>query len=336
MGMTRREVLTIISSLATTGIFANNFTTNNRKEMLPEKKLPGGVLTAVLTPLDGNLNADYGHLVNHINWLLQRGNNAIGLLGTTGEANSFSVDERKEMLEAVLERGISPDKLLVGTGCCSITDTISLTRHAYSHNVADVLLLPPFYYKQINDRGLETYLAKVLDRVGENGIRIYLYHFPQLTGVPYTVGLVEKLVSKYPKNIIGMKDSGGDWSHMEDILKAIPGFRLYTGSEKFLLSALKAGGAGCISASANLTSPEAAAVYEAWKNGGGEKEQTRLSVLRSILEMYPAIGTLKYLFARLGNNKDWLNIRPPNSILSEEEGSQVEQKLKELDYFKPL
>ena len=304
--------------------------------MLAEKKLPGGVLTAVLTPLDGNLNADYGHLVNHINWLLRRGNNAIGLLGTTGEANSFSVDERKEILEAVLDRGIAPNKLLVGTGCCSITDTVNLTRHAYSHSVADMLLLPPFYYKQINDTGLETYFARVLDRVGENGIRIYLYHFPQLTGIPYTVRLVEKLVSKYPKNIIGMKDSGGEWSHMEDILQAIPGFRLYAGNEKFLLSALKAGGAGCISASANLTSPEAAAVYEAWKNGGGEKEQSRLSVLRSVLEMYPAIGTLKYILARLANNKNWLNIRPPNSILSEEEGSQVEQKLKELDYFKPF
>jgi 4-hydroxy-tetrahydrodipicolinate synthase len=323
-----------MSSFATSGLLANNFTTNNRKEKLSDNKLPGGVLSAVLTPLDSNLNADYDNLVKHINWLLQRGNNAIGLLGTTGEANSFSVDERKEILEAVLDRGVAPAKLLVGTGCCSIKDTVSLTRHAYSYGAAAVLLLPPFYYKQINDTGLENYFGRVLDGVGENGIKIYLYHFPQLTGVPYTVKLVEKLVSKYPQNIIGMKDSGGDWSHMDEIIKSIPGFSLYTGSEKFLLSALRAGGAGCISASANLTSPEAAAVYEAWKRGGGEKEQARLSMLRGVLEMYPSIGTLKYVFAKLSGNKDWLNIRPPNSILTSEEGIEVEQKLKQLDYFK--
>jgi 4-hydroxy-tetrahydrodipicolinate synthase len=304
--------------------------------MLNEKKLPDGVLSAVLTPLDGNLNADFDRLIDHINWLLQRGNNAIGLLGTTGEANSFSVDERMEILEAVLEGGIAQDKLLVGTGCCSIPDTVNLTRHAYSHGVAAVLLLPPFYYKKVNDIGLQTYFATILDRVGENELKIYLYHFPQLTGVPYTIKLVETLVSKYSQNIIGMKDSGGDWSHMEEILKAIPGFRLYAGSEKFLLSALNAGGAGCISASANLTSREAADVYEAWKRGGGEKEQARLSLLREALEMYPTIGTLKYIFARLSGNKDWLNLRPPNSILTEEEGFQVEQRLKDLDYLKPF
>jgi 4-hydroxy-tetrahydrodipicolinate synthase len=301
--------------------------------MINEKKLPGGVLSAVLTPLDGNLNADYDRLIDHINWLLQRGNNAIGLLGTTGEANSFSVDERKQILEAVLDGGIAKDKLLVGTGCCSIPDTVSLTRHACSHGVTAILLLPPFYYKKVNDIGLQTYFARILDRVGENGLKIYLYHFPQLTGVPYTIRLVENLVSNHPQNIIGMKDSGGDWSHMEEVLKAIPGFSLYAGSEKFLLSTLKAGGAGCISASANLTSREAAAVYEAWKRGSGEKEQARLSMLREALELYPTIGTLKYIFARLSGNKNWLNVRPPNSVLTEEEGFHVEQKLKKLDYF---
>jgi len=297
-------------------------------------KLPDGVLSAVLTPLDSNLNADYAHLVNHIKWLLKRGNNGIGLLGTTGEANSFSVDERLQILEAVLNGDIPSGKLIVGTGCCAITDTVTLTRHAHSHGVAGILLLPPFYYKKINDAGLETYMAKLFDRVGENNVQIYLYHFPQLTGVPFSVRLVERLVSKYPNNIIGMKDSGGDWSHMQEILKAIPGFRLYTGNEKFLLSVLKAGGSGCISANANFTSPEAAAVYEAWKKGSGEKEQTRLSMLRDVLDEYPSIGTLKYILAKWSGVKDWLNVRPPNVIVTAEEGFQIEQKLKEINYFK--
>jgi 4-hydroxy-tetrahydrodipicolinate synthase len=331
--MTRREALTIISSLVAGEILANK-TINAMKRNSLDRKLPGGVLTAALTPLDKDLNCHYAQLVIHLQWLLKRGNDGITLLGTTGEANSFSVDERKRILDAVIGAGIPPDKLLVGTGCCSVTDTAMLTRHAWSHNVGGILLLPPFYYKNISDTGLETYISALLDKVGENKIEIYLYHFPQLTGVPFTTKFTERIVSKYQENIVGMKDSGGDWSHMEEVITAIPGFRLYTGNEKFLLPMLKAGGAGCISASANLTSPEAAVVYEAWKNGGGEKEQDRLSMLREVLESYPAIGTLKYVFAKLSGNKDWLNVRPPNVIISSDEGLQIKQKLKEMEYFK--
>lgn len=304
--------------------------------MSNHNKLPDGVLTAALTPLDSDLNPDYSRLVNHIQWLLTRGNDGIALLGTTGEANSFSVNERMQILEAVLDSGIRANKLLVGTGCCALTDTVTLTRHAQSHGVGGILLLPPFYYKKVNDEGLENYITALLERVRENGIQIYLYHFPQLTGVPYSFALIERLLSKYPENIIGMKDSGGDREHMKEMLNRFPGFRLYTGTEKFLLSTLSEGGAGCISATANLTSPEIAAVYEAWKKGSGEKEQAKASILREVLEIYPAIGTLKYIFAKFTGNMDWLNVRPPNSVITQEEGFQIEQKLKKLDYFKPF
>ena len=302
--------------------------------MLNANKLPNGVITAVLTPLDRDLNVGNAALTRHIQWLLQRGNDGIALLGTTGEANSFSVDERLRILEVVLDDGIPPGKLIVGTGCCSIPDTVTLTRHAHIHGAGGILLLPPFYYKPVNDVGLQTYFSMLLDKLGENEVKIYLYHFPKLSGVTFSNKLIEWLISKYPENIVGMKDSGGDWPHMEDILKTFPGFRLYAGSEKFLLPVLKAGGAGCISASANLTSPDAAAVYEAWKKGSGEKEQARLSELRDVLEQFPSIGTLKYIFAKLSGNQDWLNIRPPNVILTTEEGLQIERKLKELDYFR--
>ena len=301
--------------------------------LMSDNKLPNGLLSATLTPLDNNLNADHGRLIKHINWLLNRGSDGIGLLGTTGEANSFSVNERIQILEAVLDGGIPPGKLLVGTGCCSLTDTVLLSRHAHSKGVGGILLLPPFYYKQINEEGLETYFATLVDRIGENQIQIYLYHFPQLTGISFTTGLVQRLVSKYPENIVGMKDSGGDWVHMEEVLKEIHGFRLYTGNEKFFLPVLRAGGVGCISATANLTSPEVSAIYQAWKDEGGKKEQVRASALREVLEKYPSIGTLKYLFAKLMGEKDWLNIRPPNIIVSPEEGMIIEQKLIELDYF---
>lgn len=298
--------------------------------------LPQSILTAVLTPLNHKLVADYDLLVRHMKWLLQRGNNGIALLGTTGEANSFSTDERTGILEAVLEGGIDPGVLLVGTGCCSITDTVTLTKHAISNKVFNILLLPPFYYKQINDTGLDNYVTELIERVGDNNLKIYLYHFPQLTGISFTTELTQKLVSKFPRHIIGMKDSGGDLSHMQQILKAVPGFQLYAGSEKFLLPVLKAGGVGCISATANLTSPEVAVVYKAWKTGAGEREQARATQLREVLEKYPSIGTLKYLFAKLSGNKDWLNIRPPNTILSPEKGEEIVNKLKELNYSASL
>jgi len=304
---------------------------------MPNKtKLPNGVFTATLTPMDNNLNADYPRLVNHLKWLLSGGNDGIGLLGSTGEANSFSVEERMHILDAVIGGGIPADKLIVGTGCCSITDTVTLTRHAHSKGVGGILVLPPFYYKGITDTGLETYFAKLLEKAGENELQIYLYHFPKLTGLPYSASLCERLVAKYPRNIIGMKDSGGDWLHMEEILKAIPGFRLYTGNEKFLLSTLKAGGAGCITAGANLISSEAVMVYKAWRQGSGEKEQSRLSVLRETLEAYPFIGSLKYIFAKWSGIDSWLNLRPPNVIISEDQGKMLEQKLKQINFSNPF
>jgi 4-hydroxy-tetrahydrodipicolinate synthase len=220
----------------------------------------------VLTPQDPHLDVAYSRLVSHINWLLQRGNNGIGILGTTGEANSFSVDERMRILEAVLDAGIPADKLLVGTGCycdyryCNSYPPRSVAPGRWNSFIASI-----FITKILVIAGLESYFAELLDRVGENKIEIYLYHFPQLTGVPFMLSFIERLVSKYPDQIVGMKDSGGDWSHMEEIMRELPGFRLYTGNEKFLLPTLKAGGSGCISASANYTSPEVALVYEAWK-----------------------------------------------------------------------
>ena len=332
---TRREVLAMFASLIATTSFAKGSTDKNRS-VSNKAKLPAGVFTAALTPMDSNLNADYKRLVNHIKWLLSRGNDGIGLLGSTGEANSFSVDERMHILEAVIGGGIPADKLVVGTGCCSITDTVTLTRHAHSKGVGGILVLPPFYYKGITDNGLETYFANLLEKVGEDELQIFLYHFPKLTGVPYSVSLCKRLVAKYPHNIIGMKDSEGDWSHMEEILKAIPGFRLYTGDEKFLLSTLKAGGAGCITAGANLISSEAAIVYKAWRQGSGEKEQSRLTVLRETLEAYPFIGSLKYIFAKWSRIDSWLNLRPPNVIISEDEGKMLEQKLKQINFSNPF
>lgn len=341
MDITRREALTAFASLiASTALPATDIipVTGIRKNKAYsiESKLPAGVVTAAMTPLDKNLNPDYPMLIKHLKWLFAQGNDGIALLGTTGEANSFSADERIRILDKVIEGGIPAGKLLVGTGCTSITDTVTLTRHAVKNNVGGILLLPPFYYKAVTDSALQTYMSMVIDKVGDQNIQIYLYHYPLLSGLPFSTSLVEKLVAKYPRNIVGMKDSGGDWKHMEEVLKAIPGFRLYTGNEKYLLDTLKAGGVGTISASTNLISPEAAAVYGAWLKGGGEQQQPRLTVLRDTLAGFPFIGSLKYIFAKWSGQESWLNVRPPNSIITTDEGKRMEQKLKDVSYSKVI
>jgi len=165
----RREVLTMIASLIAAPAFMGENDSKN-KSVPSNNKLKNGVFTAALTPMGNNLNADYPQLINHMKWLLSRGNDGIGLLGSTGEANSFSVEERMNILEAVIDGGIPADKLIVGTGCSSITDTITLTRHAHSKKVAGKLVSPPFYYKGITDKGLETYFEKLLEHVGENDL----------------------------------------------------------------------------------------------------------------------------------------------------------------------
>jgi len=341
MAITRREALAAFASLiATTTLPAADiipFEEHKKSKAAPAaNKLPNGVVTAALTPMDKNLNPDYPMLIKHLKWLFAQGNDGIGLLGTTGEANSFSVNERTAILDKVIEGGITPNKLLVGCGCSSITDTVTLTKHAVKHQVGGVLLLPPFYYKAVTDAALETYMNIVLDKVADQNIQVYLYHYPQLAGIPWSTKVVEKLVAKYPRNVVGMKDSGGDWKHMEEVLKAIPGFRLYTGTEKYLLPTLKAGGAGTISASTNLFSPEAAAVYKASLKGGGDDLQPRLTLLRETLEVYPFIGAMKYFFAKWSGQQSWLNIRPPNSIITPDEVKKLEQKFKEIGYSKTI
>lgn len=294
--------------------------------------LPSGVFTAALTPLDRDLNPDHAHLIAHLKWLLSRGNDGIALLGTTGEANSFSVDERIRIIDAVADAGIPTNKLMIGTGCCSLTDTAILTRHAHACRAGGILLLPPFYYKGVKEAGLEAYVDRLLDWVGQDDMQIYLYHFPRLSGVPWPTPLVEKLVYKYPQQIVGMKDSGGEWAHTEEVLKALPKFRVYAGSERFLLATLKAGGVGCISATTNLTSLQAHAVKENWLTEDGEQAQETLSALRTAFDGYPFVGALKFMFQYYTGDTSWGHVRPPNQLISNDEGHALIEKLKQLNF----
>jgi len=277
------------------------------------------LLTASLTPLDQNLNLDYDLLKAHIQDLLQCGASGIVLFGTTGEGNSLSVSERKHGLEAILDGGISPNKLIVGTGCCALTDTVDLTQHALNAGVDRVLVLPPFYYKNVSNDGLFSVFDYLLQHLGHSKVKVYLYHFPQMCGVPISIDLVQKLIVAYPDNICGFKDSSGDWGSISAMIQGFPQLQVFAGSEEFLLDTLRLGGAGCISATTNVTLPLAVELLSNFKTSGANELQRHLSQLRHSLEQWPMIAALKVLMQHLKGEDQWENIRPPLSVLSSQD-----------------
>lgn len=295
--------------------------------------LPSGVFTASLTPMQQDLSVNYPALISHLQWLLNNGSNGICLLGTTGEANSFSAGERKAILDEVIKAGINPRLLLVGTGTCALPDTIALTRHAVAQGVGGVLMLPPFYYKGLSDEGILAYFKLVVEGVNDPRLKIYLYHFPKMTGVPFTLELVKKLTQAHPGVIVGMKDSSGDWPGMQAVMATIPGFKFFTGSENFLLATLRAGGAGCISATFNASIRQGAKLYAHWQGPHAESLQTGLSAIRAKFSVAPFIGGLKYLFARWFADDNWRNLRPPNSLPEEAAAQLLAQHLAKEDFF---
>jgi 4-hydroxy-tetrahydrodipicolinate synthase len=281
---------------------------------------PKGVLAAVLTPMDEDLGPDHGAFADHCHRLLGAGCHGLSVFGTTGEANSLSVNERLSALEALAESGVPVEKLLPGTGSCALTDTVRLSRAALETEAAGVLVLPPFYYKGVGDDGLYRFFAEVVERVGDDRLRLYLYHIPQMTGVDLGLSLISRLIDAYPGVVVGTKDSSGDRERITTLCREFPGFSVFVGTETLLLETLRAGGEGCISATVNVTSRLARRVYdahEAGKDGEAAALQERLTQLRASIEAYPVIPALKQLMADLTEDKQWRNIRPPLSGLDE-------------------
>ena len=276
-------------------------------------KPPQGVYAAALTPLDGDLNPDPQAAAAHCRWLLAHGCDGIGLLGTTGEANSFSLAERLGLIEGVIGAGIPGERLIIGTGCCAIPDTVRLTQAALEAGAAGVLVLPPFYYKGVADDGLFAAFAAVIEAVGDTRLKLYLYHFPAMTGIGLGLDLVVRLHRAYPDTVVGLKDSSGDWGGMKATLDALPGFGLFTGTEQYLLDCLEAGGAGTISATVNLTSVRCAEVYHAWRRhpAAAAAAQAALTAARLLVQGYPLVPALKEIMARHTGEPGWRHPRPP-------------------------
>ena len=282
-------------------------------------QLMSGVLPAVLSPLHDDLSPDHTRHVQHCNWLLNSGCNGLAIHGTTGEANSFSVAERLETLAALGAAGIDGQRIIAGTGCCAIPDSIALTKAALQIGAAGALMLPPFYYKNVSDDGLYAAFSEVIQRVGDEALKVYLYHFPTMSGVPITLSLIERLLAAYPNTVVGVKDSSGDFENMKAMASQFPGFRVFAGSERLLLDCLELGGAGTISATVNVTSLQASKVFAAWRVGDADaakEHQEHLSDSRVAIQDYPLVPALKAIMARHTGNQNWLSMRPPLTALS--------------------
>jgi len=269
-----------------------------------------GVLAPVLTPFDRDLNPDPKRFVAFSRVLTQLG---IGLapFGTTSEGNSLSAEEKLVLLEALAASGIDMARVMPGTGTCSLAESARLSSHAVKLGCGGVLMLPPFYYKNVTEEGLFRAYSETIQRVGEARLRVYLYHFPRQTALPITLPLIERLLKAYPGVVVGIKDSSGDFNNMEAMRKAFPGFDVFTGSEALGLRMLRLGGAGIISANANVNGAAMVELVKRWRDPEAEGLQEALTAFRIAMQDFPLIAALKALVARATGDQAWRITRPP-------------------------
>ena len=276
-----------------------------------------GVLVPVLTPFTEAGAPDAGRFITFCRFLLDQGADGLAIFGTTSEANSMSAGERMELLDRLIAAGIPAAKLMPGAGACSVTEAAAVARHAIGHGVGGVLMLPPFYYKGMNDDGLFGFFASVIDRVGSAALRIYLYHIPPQTVLGLSLDLVGRLIKAYPETVVGLKDSSGDWNNTAALLDRYKGFAVFPGSEVFLLDGLRHGAVGCITASGNVNVPGIRKVYENWRGPDADRLQAEITTVRKTIQAYPMVPALKRIVAHFHNDPAWAAVRPPMVPLGE-------------------
>jgi 4-hydroxy-tetrahydrodipicolinate synthase len=297
---------------------------------------PRGVYSPVVTPFTRNLQPDHERFVRHCRWLIEQ-DVGLAVFGTNSEANSLSVDEKKRLLDTLVTAGLPVDRLMPGTGCVALTDTVELTRHAVASGCRHVLMLPPFYYKGVSDEGLFRSYAEIIERVGSDALRIYVYHIPQVSQVPLGLALIERLLKAYPGIIAGVKDSSGDWSHTQAMLERFQpqGFDVFAGSETFLLATLRAGSAGCITATGNVNPAAIVDLYRNWQSADADARQQALDNIRAVFARFPMIPALKSAIGIYSHDGDWGTVRPPLVALNAEQRAALEEALTQAGFAMP-
>ena len=275
-------------------------------------KTLGGVIAAIATPIDESGAPDLARAVKLARFLLDNGCDALNVLGTTGEATSFSLAERKAVMSAYKAQGLPLDRLMVGTGAAAVSDAAALTRHAADLGFAGALVLPPFYYKGVPDDGLVAYIDRLLCATEERPIPIYLYHFPAMSGLPWHVDLIKRLLATFPSRIVGLKDSSGDMAYARSAAAISPGFAVFPSTEAALLEARGGAFAGCISATANLNADLCA---RAWAQGDQAALEAAVAI-RKLFDGKPLVSGVKALLAHIHGDAALGRVKPPLAAFS--------------------
>ena len=296
-----------------------------------------GVLAPVVTPFDADLKPDAKRFVQHCQWLVSQ-NVGLAFFGTNSEANSLSVNERIVLLDALVSSGVDPAKMMPGTGCCALTDSVELTRRAVDAGCAGVLMLPPFFYKAVSEDGLFRSYSEIIQRVGNSRLRIYLYHIPPVAQVSISAGLIERLLKAYPGTVAGIKDSSGDWSNTEMLLKNFQSesFDVFCGSEVFLLQNMRGGGAGSITATGNVNPAMIHDLFVNWQQSDADEKQAKITEVRRAFELIPLIASMKSVIAWKRNDPQWAEVRPPLMSAPKDKAEQLRSKLDEMGFQMPF
>lgn len=293
-----------------------------------------GVYSPVLTPFNSEFQIDLKRYLAHAQWLVD---NQVGLavFGTNSEANSLSLHEKTELLYELKNHGIDGEFLMPGTGCTALPDSISLTKTALEVGANRVLMLPPFYYKDVPDEGIYRYFCETIDQVANENLQIYLYHIPQVAKVGFSLSLIERLLKKHPNTIVGIKDSSGEWNNSLNMIDAFgsTGFEVYVGSESLLLQNLQAGGAGCISATANVNPAAIYDLYANWHTENANFRQSQLNKIRYAFQKHPMISAMKFCLAHYHNDPNWNTVRPPLLSLNEEQKNMLIHDLTKSEFI---
>ncbi len=293
-----------------------------------------GVFTPVLTPFDKNLQIDTALFVKFCRWILSQGA-GLAVFGTNSEANSLTVGEKLELLARLIDAELPAEKLMPGTGACALPDAVALCQAAAKAKTAAVLMLPPFYYKPVSEDGLFAFYAETIERVGDPALKICLYHIPQMSGVAITLALIERLIKAYPGTVVGIKDSGGDFANTKAMLDRFPDFRVFCGSERFLLDTMRNNGAGCISAMANVHPGAIVNLYETRTSAEAPAKQAALNAMRAAYDSTAMISALKRTVAEYGKAPGFKTTRPPLTALSDPDWQRLETSLNNLGLKTP-
>ena len=274
--------------------------------MTPAKTL-SGVIAAITTAVDQAGEPDSARSTAFARCLLDNGCDGLNVLGTTGEATSFSLDQRKRVMSAYAASGLPLDRMMVGTGAAALADAIALTKHAAELGFAGALVLPPFYYKGVPDDGLVAYIEAIVNATAERPIPIYLYHFPAQSGLPWHVALIRRLLGEFGDRIVGLKDSSGDMAFAAEAAAVSPRFKVFPSTEAALPQARSGPFAGCISATANLNADLCARAYRT----GDAAALTEAVAIRNLFDGKALVSGVKTLVAHIHGDPQWARTAPP-------------------------